>query len=84
MLVKVNAEGQIALPKEPGKSPDVEPGDTIALTDMGDHAQPTPVNITLFDLIGSIPVDGPIDFDAIREQTRQYVAEQVMKGLEHG
>lgn len=84
MLVKVNAKGQITLPKEIRKSLNIEPGDTIALTGMGDHVQLRPVTITLFDLIGSIPVDGPIDFDEIREQTRQYVAEQVMEGLENG
>lgn len=83
MLVKVSAKGQITLPKEIRKSLDIEPGDTLALTNMGDYVQLRPVTKTLFDMIGSILVDGPIDFDVLREQTRQYVAEQVMKGLEN-
>ena len=82
MLVKVSAKGQITLPKALRNVMDIQPGDSIALTQIDDHVELRPVTKTLFDMVGVMPVDGPLDFQALREETRRYVAEKVMGELE--
>lgn len=82
MLLKVSAKGQITLPKAMRDALDIKPGDSIAITQVGDHVELRPVTTTLFDMVGIIPVDGPIDFQLLREETKQYVTEKVMRSLE--
>ncbi len=82
MLVKVSAKGQITLPKALRDALDIQPGDNIAVTQVDDHVELRPITKTLFDMIGIIPVDGPIDFQVLREETRRYVTEKVMREME--
>lgn len=82
MLLKVSAKGQITLPKKLRKQMGIQPGDSVFITQRNDEFVLTPITVTLFDLIGSIPVDGPQDFQKIREETKKYVAEKVMASLQ--
>ena len=81
MLVKVSAKGQITLPKALRDALNIQAGDSIALTKIDDHVELRPVTKTLFDMIGIMPVDGPLDFQALREETKQYVTEKVMREM---
>lgn len=82
MLLKVSAKGQITLPTKLRKEMGLKPGDSVFITQRDDEFVLTPITVTLFDLIGSIPVDGPQDFEKIREETKKYVAEKVMESLQ--
>jgi AbrB family looped-hinge helix DNA binding protein len=82
MLAKVSAKGQITLPKALRDMMNIQPGDNISVTPMNDHIELRPVTKTLFDVVGIMPVDGPLDFQALREETQRYVAEKVMREME--
>lgn len=82
MLVKVGPRGQITIPKSLRDAVHLNPGDSVALTLDGNELKMRPVTTTIFDLIGSIPVDGPLDFDALHEEMKEYVAQKVLKSLE--
>lgn len=81
MLLKVSAKGQITLPKNLRTNLGIKPGDNVVVSQRENELVLTPVKETLFDLIGSVPVDGPIDFDVIHEEMKKYVAEKVMASL---
>lgn len=83
MLVKVSAKGQITLPKTFRDALDIQPGDSIAITRVGDHVELRPITTTLLDMVGIIPVEGPIDFQVLREETKRYVTEKVLRSLEN-
>lgn len=82
MLLKVNAKGQITLPKSLRKELGIKPGDSVLLTQRDDGFVLTPVTKTLFDMVGTISVENPIDFEALREETKRYVAKKVMQSLD--
>lgn len=82
MIVKVGPRGQITIPKVLRESLGVKPGDSVVLTKIDDEVKLRPVTETIFDLVGSIPVDGPQDFDELREKARQHVAQKVLRELE--
>jgi len=81
MLVKVGPRGQITIPKSLRKWMNIKPGDSVTLTTIDDYVMLRPVTKTLFDMVGSIPVDGPLDFDALQEEIKQHVADKVMRSL---
>ena len=81
MLVKVSSKGQITLPKAIREAMGIKPGDTIVVSQKNDDIVLHPVTATLFDLRGSIKVDGPQDFDAIMEKTKKAVADDIMREL---
>jgi AbrB family looped-hinge helix DNA binding protein len=81
MLVKIGPRGQITIPKSLRRSLDIKPGDSLAITQTNGELTLQPVKGTIFDLVGSIPVDGPQDFDEIREKAKQHVAQKVVKEL---
>lgn len=64
MLVKVSSKGQITIPKSLRDAVHLNPGDSLALTLNGNELIMRRVTTTVFDLIGSIPVDAPLDFNA--------------------
>ena len=80
MLVKVSSKGQITLPKEIRDALGIKTGDTIVVTQKDDDIVLHPVTTTLFDLRGSIPVDGPQDFEAALEKAKAAVAADVVQG----
>ena len=81
MLVKVSAKGQITLPKNIRQNLNIKPGDSVAITQRDDELVLTPITKTLFDMRGIIPVSGPLDFDALIEQAKRVVAEDVIAGM---
>jgi AbrB family looped-hinge helix DNA binding protein len=64
----VRRRGQITLPSRIRKRLGLSEGDHIAILLQGDQVFIRPITQTLFDLRGSIPVEGPQDFEAIRKQ----------------
>ncbi|MCP4424641.1 MAG: AbrB/MazE/SpoVT family DNA-binding domain-containing protein [Chloroflexi bacterium] len=81
MLVKIGPRGQITIPKSLRRSLGIKPGDSLAITQTNGELALQPVQGTIFDLVGSIPVDGPQDFDKIRERAKQHVAQKMAKEL---
>lgn len=63
--------GQLTLPREVRRSLDLEEGDRIAFIRRGDEVVLQPLTETLLDLRGSVPVEVPQDFAAIRDQVIQ-------------
>lgn len=83
MLVKVSSKGQITLPKSIREAMGIKPGDTIVITQKENNIVLHPVTETLFELRGSIEVDGPQDLDAILEKAKKSVAADVIRGLQN-
>jgi AbrB family looped-hinge helix DNA binding protein len=65
---KVGRRGQITLPSQVRRQTGIREGDRIALIPQGDQIIIRPLVQTLQDLRGSVPVAGPQDFGAIRQQ----------------
>ncbi|MFA6111366.1 MAG: AbrB/MazE/SpoVT family DNA-binding domain-containing protein [Candidatus Latescibacterota bacterium] len=66
---KIGPRGQVTLPSRLRQQLDLKVGDHIAIVRRGDDLVIHPVRKTLVDLRGNVPVAGPQDFDAIRQQT---------------
>ena len=66
---KVGRRGQITLPKAIRKSLKLKKGDRIAFVMKAGEIVLQPVTGTLMDHRGSIAVEGPQDFEAIRRET---------------
>ncbi len=79
MLVKVGQRGQITIPKSIRKALGINPGDNIAISRIDEKIVIRPVTSTIFDLRGTVSVDGKQDFDAILEETRRRVAKQIVE-----
>lgn len=80
---KVGRRGQLTLPKPVRQALGLEEGDRVAFVDQGGEVVLRPLRVTLRDLRGSVPVDGPQDFDAIRERVAYELArEAAMAGTE--
>lgn len=83
MLVKVSTRGQITLPKSIRRALGIKPGDSIALTAVDDYVMLRPVTQTLFDMVGILPTNGPLDFDELHEEMKQHVADKVLGSQEN-
>ncbi len=70
-IAKVGRRGQLTLPREVRKALDVQEGDHIVFVRRRHGFSVQPLNQTLLDLRGSVPVSGPQDFDGIRAQVRK-------------
>ena len=55
----------------------IEKGDRVVFVRRDDEVDLHPLTQTLLDLRGSVPVSGPQDFTAIREQVREAHAQKV-------
>jgi len=67
-ISKVGRRGQISIPSQVRQEMGLQEGDRIAFIRRGDEVVLQPLKQTLLDLRGSVPVDGPQDFGAIRQQ----------------
>ena len=67
-IAKVGRRGQITIPREVRGWLGVQEGDQVAFAHSEGQVVLYPLNRTLLDLRGSVPVSGPQDFDAIRRQ----------------
>jgi AbrB family looped-hinge helix DNA binding protein len=79
IVSKVGRRGQITLPRLIRRWLSLEEGDRVAFVRRGEEVVLQPLPHTLLDLRGSIPVSGPQDFDAIRQQVRETQARKVVE-----
>lgn len=68
VVSKVGRRGQITLPRSVRHWLNLAEGDRITFIQRGDEVILQPLTRTLLDLRGSVPVSGPQDFVAIRQQ----------------
>lgn len=73
----VGRRGQITLPRAIREWLNLQEGDHIIFTRRDDDVILRPVQRTLLDLRGSVPVTEPQDFDAIRRQVIASHAKEV-------
>jgi len=76
----VGRRGQMTVPRQIRRSLNLEEGDRIAFIQRGDEVILQPLTSTLLDLRGSVPVEEPQDFAAIRHQVIQNHARKVAQG----
>ena len=76
---KIGRRGQVTLPRHLRRRLDLQEGDRIAFIQRGEELVLHPIKKTLLDLRGSVPVSGPQDFDAIRQQVLKIHADQITK-----
>ena len=65
---KIGRRGQITLPSALRKQAGLQEGDAIIFLLQDGQVVIRPIQQTLADLRGAIPVEGEQDFDAIRQQ----------------
>ena len=78
-VTKVGRRGQITLPRSIRRHLGLEEGDQVAFVYSGGEIVLRPLTATLLDLRGTVPVEGPQDFTAIRRQVVQAHAERVAR-----
>ena len=67
-LSVVGERGTVTIPAEIRKKIKLQKGDKVAFTISENLVVIQPVHATLLDFFGSVKVDGPQDFDAIRKE----------------
>ena len=70
IVSKVGRRGQIALPRDVRRALHVEEGDHIAFVRRGDEVVIYPLKRSLLDLRGTVVVEGPQDFQAVRTEVK--------------
>lgn len=63
---RIGRRGQLTVPKSIRQSMGVHEGDHVAFVERGGEIVLRPVRQSLRDLRGSVAVDGPQDFEAVR------------------
>ncbi|MDA0745484.1 MAG: AbrB/MazE/SpoVT family DNA-binding domain-containing protein [bacterium] len=71
IIAKVGRRGQMTLPRTIREGFNICEGDRIAFVRQGNDYVLQPLNQTLLDLRGSVPVSGPQDFESIRREVRK-------------
>lgn len=80
-MTRVSSKGQATIPKEIREYLGLKPGDRVAFIRRDGDVIVQPVRTTLLDLQGSVePKHRPEDFEVVREETRQKVAERIARG----
>ena len=77
IIGKVGRRGQITLPRPVRLLLNLQEGDQVAFLRRDDEIVLQPLTQTLLDLRGSVPVTGPQDFTAIRQQLLEARARKV-------
>jgi AbrB family looped-hinge helix DNA binding protein len=75
--IRLGRRGQITIPGEIRRLIGLQEGQTLAIICDGEQLILRPISQTLLDLKGSVHVEGPQDFNAIR---RQVAAQRAAKG----
>ncbi|WP_263792431.1 AbrB/MazE/SpoVT family DNA-binding domain-containing protein [Salinibacter sp.] len=73
---KVGRRGQLTLPKDIREELDIEEGQRVAFVRRGGSISLLPLNESLSNHYGSIEVEGPQDFDALRAEARRRKAQE--------
>jgi antitoxin PrlF len=68
VLARIGRRGQLTLPSEVRRLAKLKEGDQVAFVVEGERIILQPLTQTLLDLRGSVPVDGPQDFERIRQE----------------
>jgi AbrB family looped-hinge helix DNA binding protein len=76
----IGRRGQITLPSAIRRYLKLQEGDRIVFARRGEEIVLQPLQKTLTDLRGSVPVNGEQDFDAIRQQVIGAHARKVAAG----
>ena len=76
ITAKIGRRGQLTLPKAIRELLAVEEGQRVAFVIKGGQVVLQPLTKTIFDLRGTVPVDHPQDFEAIRGTVRQQHADK--------
>ena len=79
ITAKVGQRGQITIPSKMRRQIGLQEGDRVALLLQEGQVIMRPITKTLLDLRGSVSVDGPQDFDAIRQQVQIIRAKRTTK-----
>ena len=67
-ITKVGRRGQLSIPSAIRKQMNLQEGDHVAFVQRGDEVILQPLQKSLADFRGSVPVTEPQDFDAIRQK----------------
>ena len=82
MVATVTTKGQVTIPVSLRRRLHLEPSDKVAFILDGDEIKIRPVERSLLTGYRSVkPRQHPEDFDAIRRETQEWVAEQVINEL---
>ncbi len=76
---RVGRRGQLVLPRDVRQLLQLSEGDSVLFLRRGNEVVLKPITRTLLDLEGSIPVNGPQDFDAVRKTVMEERAEQIAR-----
>ena len=79
ITAKVGRRGQLTLPKEIRETLDIQEGQRVAFVKRSGSISLLPLNESLSDHFGSIEVEGPQDFDALRAEARRRKAQERAK-----
>ncbi len=79
-MSRIGRRGQMTLPGTVRKWLNLKEGDRVAFVRRGDEVILQPMVRTLLDMRGSVPVSGPQDFEAIREQVMDEIAREIALG----
>ena len=67
-ILTVGMQGQLSLPKSLIEDLNLRPDDQVMVYESDGQIVLHPVTQTIFDLRGSVQVDGPQDFAALRQK----------------
>lgn len=76
-IAKVGRRGQIVIPKKIRERLGIKEGHRIAFVLKNGQVGIEPLTTTIFDLRGSVPVDGPQDFNEVRRKAREIQARKI-------
>lgn len=76
---RVGRRGQLVLPRDVRQLLQLSEGDSVLFLRRGNEVVLKPITKTLLDLEGSIPVDGPQDFDSVRKTVMEERAKQTAR-----
>lgn len=76
---RIGRRGQLVLPRDVRQLLQLSEGDSVLFLRRGNEVVLKPITKTLLDLEGSIPVNGPQDFDAIRKTVMEVRAKQTAR-----
>ncbi len=79
IVTQVGRRGQITIPRPVRQWLEIKEGDRIAFVQSKEGVALQPLTQTILDLRGSVPVSGPQDFTAIRQQVLEAQAQRVGK-----
>ena len=70
-FTRVSTRGRVTIPKKIREELQLKRGDRVAFVRVGEDVYLQPLKDTLLDKMGTIPVDGPQDFDEVREEVKR-------------